>query len=504
MKRPNLFVFAIDAGDPDLLFKWAGEGALPNIAGIKQRGFWGRTGGADLTNEHGAFVSLFSGVSCAEHGYYYSRQLRPGTYDLFTTTARDAGTRPFWHHLRGTDARVAVIDMPDSMTVDRLEGLQLCNWASHNPRLPASAEPPEILDQARKAFGPVVPVSEDPDATVEGDRRLLRRMLERIGKKGELCRHLLGDEEFDLVAIGFGESHDAAHQFWPYLAGRMSGGDDLAGGLKAVYCAIDRELGKLLELMPENSNCFVVSSVGIQEQYPIFHVMEDFCRKLGYQAAPPAGRPTLRPMDLIRRALPESWRVAVSRHFSRATRERLLADQFRARTDWSRTTVFAIPSSFTGLLRVNLHGREPRGTVEPGTEYHRLLERVVEDLHRLVDPVTGEAAVEDAVITAERFGGGPPPSLPDIFVVFKPGRHFMSRLQHPRAELSQEVPEFSRDTHHSRHGFVAGAGPDVTPHGEPGEIPVLSLAPMFLSLMGSTIPASMHGVSCPEVVAENA
>ena len=493
MKRPPLFVFAFDAGDPGLLSKWASDGILPNVSDIMQQGFWGRTAGPDLINEHGAFVSLFSGVSCAEHGYYYSRQLRPGTYDLFTTTSQDAHTHPFWHHLRRTASRVAIIDVPDTMPIAGLPGLQLCDWATHNPRLPPAAEPPELLAEVRKFFGPQIPISEDPKSTVEHDRRLLRNLLERIEKKGALCRHLLRHGAFDLVAVGFAESHPAAHQFWPYFVGQKEGGDELADGIPAIYRAIDRELGTLLKLLPPDSNRFVVSSVGIQEQYPIFHVMEDLCRKLGYQAAPSRGRASFKPMHLVRRFIPESWRIGVSRHFSRETRERLLADQFRGRTDWGGTSMFAIPSSFTGLLRVNLRGREPQGTVEPGAAYRQLLDQVANDLRQIIDPVTGETAVDDVVITVDRFGGGPPASLPDIFVLWKPARHFMDRLQHPHTDLTQERPEFSRDTHHSQNGFVTGAGPDVVISGEHEEVPLLDLAPTFLSLLGAPIPESLNG-----------
>jgi predicted AlkP superfamily phosphohydrolase/phosphomutase len=279
------------------------------------------------------------------------------------------------------------------------------------------------------------------------------------------------------------------------LTGERNGGSELRSAIRTIYSAIDRELGTLLQLMPEDANVFVVSSVGIQQQYPIYHIMEDFCRKLGYQAAPPAGGVSLKPMDVIRRFVPESWRIAVSRNFSRERRERLLADQFRGRTEWSRTTVFAIPSSFTGLLRVNLRGREPHGTVEPGTPYRELLERVTSDLRQLIDPVTGEAAVDRAVITVETFGGDPPLALPDVFVLWKAGRHFMDRLEHPKAALAQKKPEFSRDTHHSDKGFVAAAGPDIGADGDRGEVPLLALAPTFLSLLGAPIPKLLTGAA---------
>jgi predicted AlkP superfamily phosphohydrolase/phosphomutase len=310
---------------------------------------------------------------------------------------------------------------------------------------------------------------------------------------------LLRHGPFDLMGTVFAESHAGAHQFWPYFIGERNGGTELRSALRTIYSAIERELGALLRLMPEDTNVFVVSSVGIQQQYPIYHVMEDFCRKLGYQAAPPPGSASLKPMDVIRRLVPESWRIAVSRNFSRRTRERLLAGQFRGGTDWSRTAVFAIPSSFTGLLRVNLRGREPHGIVEPGPAYRKLLERVTSDLRQLVDPVTGEAAVERAVVTVETFGGDPPLFLPDVFVLWKPGRHFMERLEHPKVELTQRQPEFSRDTHHSSNGFVAAAGPDIGADGDRGDVPLLDLAPTFLSLLGAPIPELVTGSPLPGV-----
>ena len=489
-----LFVFAFDAGDPALLKRWVDEGALPNLAEIMRNGFWGRTAGGDLLNEHGAFVSLFSGVSCAEHGYYYSRQLRPGTYDLYTTTSRDAGVRPFWSLLRELGLRAAVIDVPDTVPVPGLPGLQLCDWATHNPRWPAQAEPAGLLRDARRIFGPRMPIPEEPETSVANDRRILGRMLRRLERKGVLCRELLSDGTFDVVVVAFGECHTGAHQFWPYHTRQTDGGPELEDAIRSIYSGTDRELGALRRLLPDDGNVFVVTSVGIKEQYPVFHLMEDFCRKLGYQATPPASaRASLGPMDQMRRFVPEPWRVAVSRHFPRETRERLLAEQWRGRTDWSRTRLFSIPSSFTGLLRVNLRGREPQGTVEPGAEYRELLARVVSDLEQLVDPATGEPAVADSVLTVERFGGEPPDVLPDVFVLFRPARHVLTRVLHPRAELAQEKPEFYRDTHHSEVGFVAGAGPDVAAAGDVGDVSVLNLAPTFLSLLGAPIPDSLAG-----------
>ena len=108
-----LVILGIDAGDPDFLERWVRDDHLPTLARIMDRGSWGRTGGSELISEHGVWVSIFSGISRREHGYYYYRQLRPGTYDLETVVGLDVDAPPFWRQIDLAGRRVALIDIPD-------------------------------------------------------------------------------------------------------------------------------------------------------------------------------------------------------------------------------------------------------------------------------------------------------------------------------------------------------------------------------------------------------
>src|SRR6478609_4823049 len=132
MSCPPLVLLTIDAGDDSLIRRWAGEGLLPTINSIMHRGWFARTTGADLLNEHGIWLSLISGVSRGKHGYYSFRQLKPGSYDLQTVTPRDIKVEPFWRQLADTGKKVAIIDAPDAFPISNLEGFQLSNWATHH------------------------------------------------------------------------------------------------------------------------------------------------------------------------------------------------------------------------------------------------------------------------------------------------------------------------------------------------------------------------------------
>ncbi len=500
MSTPPLVILGLDAGDPSFIQRWAQEGYLPMIASIMERGCWGRTGGPELISEHGAWVSLFSGISRSQHGYYYFRQLKPGTYDLETVTGLDIEAPPFWSYLCGRDKKIAVIDVPDSQPLFGLPGIQLANWATHNNwdphRFSTASEPLALLQEVRRDFGPRLVTIEKSDSTFDEDRQIYNQLLEQVEKKGALCRHLLVRDRFDLVVIVFAESHVANHQFWQYhqeaqdCAKAVEG--ELTHAIRNVYQAIDREISLLLAQLPRESNIFIVSSVGMEDEYPTTGLIEAFCRQLGYQASPEARSVSFRPIELVRRLVPEAWRIALSRHLPREKRERLLGDQFRSGTDWRKTTAFAIPASYTSFLRVNLRGRESAGIVEPGAEYEALLDRIEADLKQLVDPQTNEHAVTRVTRTVELFHCPPHMSLPDLFVEWKPGC-FMQRVVHPRAELVQKKPDFYRCSDHSSNGFVAAAGPSIQRQGTVGDVQVLDLAPTFLFLLGESAPQRMSG-----------
>lgn len=499
-ERSPLVILGLDTGDPEFIRRWAQEGYLPTIASIMERGTWGRTSGPELISEHGVWRSLFSGLSRSQHGYYYYRQLIPGSYDLEETVGPDIDSPPFWRHLRGQDVRVATVDVPDTDPVPGLPGLQLAHWGTHNnwnpDRLRPASTPPELLDEVQKRFGDQLVTREKHESSFEEDCQIYQQVMRRVETKGAACRHILTQENFDLMVAVFGESHVANHQFWshhPDNAAPSTSENELTHAIRDVYQAVDQEMGKLLDELPEDANVFVVSSVGMKDDYPITGFTEAFLRKLGYQATPEADGLSLHPMDLARQVIPESWRAELSKRLlPRETREKLLAQQFRNGKDWSRTRAFSIPSPYTSFIRVNLRGREPEGIVEPGPEYRALLNELETELKNITDPVTNEPAVTQVWRTKELFEGDVHDALPDLFADWRPGR-FMQRVVHPEAELTQDKPEFYRRSDHSAYGFVAGAGPDVGQSGQDGEFEVLDLAPTFLSLMDTSVPEEMSG-----------
>ncbi|OGE23939.1 MAG: hypothetical protein A3J42_08255 [Candidatus Dadabacteria bacterium RIFCSPHIGHO2_12_FULL_53_21] len=497
-EHPPLVIIGIDAGDPVFIEEWVDQGHLPNISSVMKTGLWGRTAGPELVTEHGVWISLLSGISRSRHGYYYFRQLIPGTYDLKSVTGLDIDAPPLWSHLIGRNKKTLVIDAADTRLYKGLAGIQIANWATHHNWDPyhfvTASEPPSVMDEISKEYGQKLLTVENHHSTFEEDVEIYRKLLINVRIKGEMCRYLINRDKFDLSLMIFAESHAANHQFWKYHPKNRDIGEEdceLTYAIRDVYKAIDTEIGLILKQY-DNPNISIVSSVGMEDDFPNAALGEAFCRQLGYQASPERSSNSFSPIDIARRLLPESVRIALSKRMSREKREQLVSDIFRKGTDWDRTTAFSIPVSYTSFIRVNLKGREPHGIVEPGSEYHAIVDRIVRELYKLIDPATGKPAVVSVNKTVEIFNCAPHEYLPDIFVEWKPGR-FMELVRHPDAELRQKKPEFFRRSDHSSHGFFALSGPSVKKCGKIDDIEVLDIAPTFLSLLGEPIPAVMAG-----------
>jgi predicted AlkP superfamily phosphohydrolase/phosphomutase len=511
-RRPPLVILGLDVGDADAIERWAGEGHLPTIAGLMERGAWGRTAGPETVCEYGIGTALFSGVSRADHGYYYFRQLALGTYDMKKVRPPNEEAPPFWSHLSASGERVLIVDAPDTRLVRGLPGVQIVNWATHHgARYPAEAEPPEVLETApRRPFGKRL-VHPDPNSTLENDLGLYHLLLDRTRQQGGLFRQLLSRGPFDVTAVFFSETHAATHLFWKYRPegeGSYPETHPLRHGIRDVYQAVDSEMRQFLDLLPAEANVFFVTLYGMQDEHPTSTLIESFLEALGYHAIGAApgsgggGRKARDPMSLARRLVPEGLRTAISRRLPEDIQERLLASRLRDTTDWSRTTAFAIPSLFTSFVRVNLRGREPRGIVAPGAEYDALLARIEEDLGQLVDADTGLPAVREVSRATTLFGDGPPQSLPDLFVEWVPGPRMLGTVRHPRATLVQEKPAFYMDSQEKLTGFVAGAGPGLARSGPLGDVDLLDLAPTFLALLGHPTPGTMRGRPLASLLAE--
>jgi predicted AlkP superfamily phosphohydrolase/phosphomutase len=266
---------------------------------------------------------------------------------------------------------------------------------------------------------------------------------------------------------------------------------DLGDALLKVYKQIDQGLAELIAALPSDTEVVAFSPYGLRPNSNGRMILPRVLEGLGYTVPRPAP-PVARAAHFARATLPWSIRRHVNARLSDATRMRMTERMFADSVDWSRTRAVAESEFGHGWIRINLRGREPQGTVEPGADYERLCEEIAGELLSLVDAESEEPAITEVVRTRELLDGPHVDELPDLLLLWKPDR-VLRAARHPRLGLIEEDMRDLPKTEHTAEGFMIAAGPQIRSGVELSGAGIVDLAPTLLYLLGLPTPEEMDG-----------
>jgi len=502
---PKLLVIALDAADGDLILGWADDGHLPNLQRARQRGLLGRT-----RNPPGLYVgalwpSFFTGMSPSRHGRYCYEQILPASYERRPFLPTHLKAPPFWEALSRAGRRVAVVDVPKSPLTPGINGIQLCDWGTHDPAHGAGfeTEPAELAREVVARYG------EDPvgscDRIGQTDQALTgfrNGLINRIATRAKLCGELLERENWDLFLTVFTESHCVGHRLWHVHDPAHPGHDpafasSLGDPVRDVYTAIDTAIGSLLERAGPDTTVLLLASHGMGPHWSepaldrILLRWEDWKPgRLHRRSARWAGRiwdgapawATSRlsgPVSSLRRDM------ALRRgHPKIPLRRSLLMPLLSDRK------VFAVPNNdIFGAIQLNVVGREPRGRVRPGAESDALFQQLRRDLLELVNVETGTPVIRDLVRTADLYPGEDVRSLPDVLVEWDRSVP-LTRCRSEKLGKFRSPHAGVRTGDHKPGGLFFAFGPGI----EPGELSATSSIMDFAATAGALL-----GVPLPDI-----
>lgn len=152
----------------------------------------------------------------------------------------------------------------------------------------------------------------------------------------------------------------------------------------------------------------------------------------------------------------------------------------------------------TGLLRINLKGREPNGTVSPGAEYESLCNKLRESLLAIENLDTGSKAVQWVARARDLYRGERLNELPDLFIEWN---HSAPIERVGSLEIGTVEGMFSghRTGSHYQGGLLIAMGSRFR-KGTIEEISTVDLAPTILSFFGVPSPSTYEGRSCLELL----
>lgn len=475
---PKLLVLAMDAMESELVLRWAGEKQLPAFRALLSEGMW-----ANIESPPGLsgaiWVSWYTGVNAARHGRYYYSQLIPGTYRTALFHPAQVAHEPFWNFLSRAGRRVAVIDVPKTCPLDNLNGIQLVDWANHDADILKGFRswPPELCTEIDRRYG------EDPfnrrhfgGPGPKNYQTFRDGLVANVEHKTQLLLDFLKQEPWDLFCAAFDDAHWAGHFCWHLHDPSHPLHDARLGNvMKDVYRALDRALGRILDMADEDTTIMVVSSHGMGPGYIASDLLDPILRRL--EGAPTGRASIYRQLRWVWDGLPCRLQRSLMKPKDVVRDSLLLADKRRRRC-------FTVPiNNDVGAIRINVKGREPAGLVQKGNEYEQYCDLLVSQLQEINNFETGEPIVSRIVKINEHFHGEHLDVLPDLIVEWNrsaPIRRFGS----PRIGTMERKVSSIRTGEHTHQGLFIVKGPGIPAQQLPEAVSVLDVAPTICALLG--------------------
>jgi len=405
---------------------------------------------------------------------------------------------PIWRRLREHDGgrRAVLVDIPYTTPVEDGGVTELIGWGQRGATRQTSW-PPDLIEAVWRRHGRYPSWTHVHFHRRASAQRRLLPTLERMARvRTRIVEELLREHPWALCIACYSEPHDGGHEFhryldssgWGYGRRRARGMED---GLLRLYRCVDTAVGKLIEAAGDGTNVLVFSGMGMRECTSGERLLKRVLVGLGYQVPAPRRPAGLRPLVALRARLPWSIRHLLHLRLSQPSREALMERLWLESTDWSATRAYAEEEPGVGFVHLNVRGRDPDGTVEPGADYRALCDEITAELLSLREAESGAPAVAEVLHRDQLVSGPNAEALPDLVVRFAQQR-LIAAVRHPRLGL---VREDVRDTPYSEHtgeGFLVGAGPGIRAEADL-DADLEDLAPTMLALLEVPVPPELDG-----------
>lgn len=519
-----------DGATFDLIRPFVAQGKLPNVARLIAEGVHGPLTTTVPPWTFPAWSSFMTGKNPGKHGIYDFFRPRHGTYHLEFVNGSTRKAPSFWKLLSQAGRKVISVSIPCTFPPEPVNGVMISGFDAPGLGGGGSAVdargmyPPELCDELNRNVGPhpidsiVYEINRGrPDLGVE-------RSLETIRQKAATTKYLMTHKPWDCCMILFGESDGICHHYWkwcdpksPLYSAEPAG---LQDSILKIYQELDKQLGELLALAPADTTLMMMSDHGFGGVTDWVVYPNCWLREKGYLGFRSRLRRWLsRNLESLKLGAVNFLPVKFKRFLYRMGKRKLGEVESMVRygiIDWPQTTAYFDENPYYPAIWINLKGRQPQGTVEPGREYEEVRDRLIHDLQTWRHPQTGDRIVDKVLRREEVYSGPHVSDAPDLVVKWAllGGYSYAFRLsskskkQAWMEQLDPKAPhafEFftGKSGNHRDEGIFFAQGASIQANETVRGARIIDLAPTILHLLGVRVPDDMDGRILNEIFVDH-
>jgi len=432
----KVVVIGPDGTPLTLIRRLIDQGELPNFARIFQDGSVRPMTSSIPAVSSVAWSSFMTGKNPGKHGIYGFLDHHPNSLDTYIPNSRSMRSETLWEILSRHGKRVVVMNVPVTYPPRKVNGILVAGFLA--PKLEKGTYPPSIGEQLVN-MGYRLDV--DPWQARKDRDKFIEDLYYTLGKREEAMLHFMDTEEWDFFMLQIMETDRLHHFLWEEME---TGDPKYAPAFLELYHRMDGLLGRLYDRLGEDVTLMVMSDHG-------FTLM----KKEVY----------------VNRWLQDHGWLSFTKDSPES-----LGDMHPDSRAYSMDP---------GRIFINLRGREPLGSVEPGKEYEALREELAQALSGLQDPDSGEPMIERVYRREEIYSGECYPQAPDL--VAMPHRGYDLKGSLKKDVLTDRGVITGAHTYDDAMFYARGQeiGKEV--------VAIVDVMPTILHLMGVPIPQDVDG-----------
>ena len=347
----KLLLLGLDCVTPQLLFdEWLND--LPNIKELVRKGIHGKLYSTIPPITVPAWTSMMTSKDPGTLGFYGFRNRRSYDYEnLYFANAKYIKDKTIWNYLSRYRMSSLIFGVPQTYPPKPLKGIMVASFLTPNKDVQYTY-PDEIKAELDKVADGDYIIDVENFRTDDKDR-LLKQIYLMEERRFKAFRHFYGKESYDfamLVVMGFDRIHHGFWRFFDKTHRLYEPGNPYESAIYDFYRAVDKEIGRTIDLADENTSIMVVSDHGAKTMKGAICINE-WLQKEG--------------LLVLKKKPSQQMRMTMDM------------------VDWDKTRVWGEGGYYCRIF-FNVKGREPKGLI-PQEDYHRFRDELKAKLEALED-----------------------------------------------------------------------------------------------------------------------
>ncbi|MDQ3991940.1 MAG: alkaline phosphatase family protein [Actinomycetota bacterium] len=455
---PRIAVIGLDCGTPSLLFDRLSD-EIPNIRKLLEGSLHGDLASITPPITIPAWACSMTGMTPGQLGIYGFRNRKDTSYDgLAIATSLSVREPAVWDLLGQAGKRSLLLGVPPGYPVRPVEGWRVSCFLTP-PSASSYTWPAELASEIEDEVGEYI--FDVPNFRERGEDYTLERVFAMTERRFRVARRLVRTKPWDffmMVEMGTDRLHHVFWHHWDPQHPKHVPGNPYEDAFRSYYRMLDREVGSLLETLPEETIVILMSDHGARPMIGGV-TFNDWLMREGYLV-----------MD---RELAGPTKIA------------------EAPIDWSRTRAWG-DGGYYGRLFLNVRGREPRGAIDPA-DYELVRTEIADRLEAMTGP-DGEP-LGNVVHRPERVYPEVRGVAPDLIVYFGD-----LTWRSVGTVGTGDIFTYENDTgpdgaNHDRLGVFSLSGVPGQRTGRVDGLGLIDVGPTLMKLYGLPVPEGVQGRS---------